>query len=161
VLVRAVDRGVHAHRPVDLLDRVSPGEERGLDVVPGPVLTEPTMPLPHRLPGPERPERIGPDRESRWAGILDTPVLRATTSWERIELGPATLASGEVVEAARVVEIPTALRLDFSTGPVWFAAAIPQYPSMERVFIPGDEIMIVFSAAKMRDMGYDDPRFVA
>jgi hypothetical protein len=32
---------------------------------------------------------------------------------------------------------------------------------MERVFIPGDEIMIVFSAVKMRDMGYDDPRFVA
>jgi hypothetical protein len=32
---------------------------------------------------------------------------------------------------------------------------------MERVFIPGDEIMIVFSAAKMRQMGYDDPRFVA
>ena len=115
----------------------------------------------HLVLGEDGPERIGPDRESRWAGILDTPVLRATTSWERIELGPATLASGEVVEPARVVEIPTALRLDFSTGPVWFAAAIPQYPSMERVFIPGDEIMIVFSAAKMRDMGYDDPRFVA
>jgi hypothetical protein len=71
------------------------------------------------------------------------------------------LASGEVVEPARVVEIPTALRLDFSTGPVWFAVANPQYPSMERVFIPGDEIMIVFSAVKMRDMSYDDPRFVA
>jgi hypothetical protein len=25
----------------------------------------------------------------------------------------------------------------------------------------GDEIMIVFSAVKMRDTGYDDPRFVA
>jgi hypothetical protein len=32
---------------------------------------------------------------------------------------------------------------------------------METVFIPGDEIMIVFSAAKMRSMGYVDPRFVA
>jgi hypothetical protein len=32
---------------------------------------------------------------------------------------------------------------------------------MERVFSPDDESMIVFSAAKMRDMGYADPRFVA
>ena len=31
---------------------------------------------------------------------------------------------------------------------------------MEGVFIPGDEIMIIFSAAKMRDIGYVDPRFV-
>jgi hypothetical protein len=115
----------------------------------------------HLVLGEDGPERIGPDGISRWTGILDTPVLRATTSWERIELGPATLASGEVVEPARVVEIPTALRLDFSAGPVWFAAASPQYPSMERVFTAGDEIMIVFSAAKMRDMGYDDPSFVA
>jgi hypothetical protein len=82
------------------------------------------------------------------------------TWWERIELGPATLTGGEVVEPARAVEVPTALRLDFNAGPVWFAAAIPQAPSMEGVFIPGDEIMVVFSAAKMRDMGYVDPRFV-
>jgi len=52
-------------------------------------------------PGRGRPGTHRPDGESRWTGILDTPVLRATTSWERIELGPATLASGEVVEPAR------------------------------------------------------------
>jgi hypothetical protein len=114
----------------------------------------------HLVLGEAGPERIGPDGESRWTGFLDTPVLRAMTWWERIELGPATLTSGEVVEPARAVEIPTALRLDFNAGPVWFAAAIPQAPSMESVFIPGDEIMVVFSAAKMRDMGYVDPRFV-
>jgi hypothetical protein len=32
---------------------------------------------------------------------------------------------------------------------------------MEAVFIPGDEIMIVFTVAKMTEMGYVDPRFVA
>ena len=32
---------------------------------------------------------------------------------------------------------------------------------MEQVAIPGDEIMIVFSATKMRAMGYTDPTFVA
>jgi hypothetical protein len=36
----------------------------------------------------------------------------------------------------------------------------PQPPWMEAVFIPGDEIMVVFSAKRMTDMGYTDPRFV-
>ena len=74
-----------------------------------------------------------------------------------LELGPATLSSGEVVDPARAVAAPTALRLDFDADPVWFAAAIPQQSSMEDVFIPGDEIMVVFTAAKVRDMGYIDP----
>ena len=82
------------------------------------------------------------------------------TWWDQIELGPATLANGELVAPARAIEVPTALRLDFDAGPVWFAAAIPQPPSMEAAFIPGDEIMIVFSAEKMTSMGYIDPRFV-
>lgn len=33
--------------------------------------------------------------------------------------------------------------------------------SMNGVYIPGDEIMVVFAAEKIRDMGYDDPRFSA
>ena len=61
--------------------------------------------------------------------------------------------SGEVVEPARAVEVPTALRLDFNAGPVWFAAAIPLRPTMEGVFTEGDEIMVVFS----REFGSDDP----
>jgi hypothetical protein len=79
----------------------------------------------HLVLGEAGPERIGPDGGSRWTGFLDTPVLSAMTWWERIELGPATLTSGEVVEPARAVDVPTALRLDFNAGPVWFAAAIP------------------------------------
>ena len=74
---------------------------------------------------------------------------------------PGPLSSGEVVERARAVDLPTALRLDFDAGSVWFAAAIPQAPSMEDVFIPGDEIMVVFSASKIRAMGYDDPAFTS
>jgi hypothetical protein len=31
---------------------------------------------------------------------------------------------------------------------------------MKRVFIPGDEITVVFSHEKMRDMGFDDPAFL-
>lgn len=63
-----------------------------------------------------------------------------------------------MVEPARAVDVPTAIRLDFDAGPVWFVAAIRQTPSMEDVFIPGDEIMVVFATEKIRDMGSDDPR---
>jgi hypothetical protein len=64
------------------------------------------------------PARIGPDGESRWTDFLDTPVQHATTCWDRLELGPATSWNGEVVAPARAIELPTALRLDFDSGPV-------------------------------------------
>ncbi|MBQ0905489.1 hypothetical protein [Micromonospora sp. U21] len=56
--------------------------------------------------------------------------------------------------------MPVALRLDFAAGPIWFVAAIPQLPDPRRVFILGDEIMVIFSGEKMRDMGFDDPAFL-
>ncbi|MCW3820163.1 hypothetical protein ONA91_37610 [Micromonospora sp. DR5-3] len=56
--------------------------------------------------------------------------------------------------------MPVALRLDFAAGSVWFIAGIPQLPDPRRVFILGDEIMVAFSAEKMRDMGFDDPAFL-
>lgn len=114
----------------------------------------------HLVLGESGPERIGPDGDSRWASFLDGPVLKVMTWWDHLQLGPATLLStGEVVEPTRAVDVPTAIRLDFEAGPVWFVAAIPQGPSMEDVFIPGDEIMVVFAAQKIRDMGYDDLGF--
>lgn len=124
----------------------------GVEVFPDPIER-------HLVLGEVGPERIGPDAESRWARFLHTPVQHAMTWWDRLELGPATLSSGEVVEPARAVDLPTALRLDFEAGSIWFAAAIPQPPSMEDVFIPRDEIMVVFTAAKVRDMGYVDQGF--
>lgn len=116
----------------------------------------------HLVLGETGPQRIGPDPDSRWADYLDSPVKRAMTWWDRLELGPATLLStGEIVEPARAVDLPTAVRLDFEAGPVWFVAAIPQAPSMVDVFIPGDEIMVVFTTDKIREMGYSDPSFTA
>lgn len=116
----------------------------------------------HLVLGEAGPERIGPDGDSRWTSFLESPVRHAMTWWDRLELGPTTLLStGEVVEPARAVDVPTAIRLDFDAGPVWLVAAIPQAPSMEDVFIPGDEIMVVFATEKIRDMGYDDPGFTA
>jgi hypothetical protein len=113
----------------------------------------------HLSLGESGSERVGPGAESRWNGFLGEPVRDATVSWDALTIGPAMTPGGEVV-APQHVDVPTALRLDFETGPVWFVAGIPQYPAMESVFIPGDEIMVVFASSKMRQMGYDDPRFV-
>ena len=115
----------------------------------------------HLVLGEDGPERIGSDGESRWTGILDTPVLRATTSWgaDRTRSSHAGERRGPRACPCRRDSYCSAPGLQHRR--VWFAAAIPQYPSMERVFIPGNEIMIVFSAARVRHMGYDDPRFVA
>ncbi len=116
----------------------------------------------HLVLGEGGPERIGPDDDSRWASFLDKPVLKAMTWWDRLEPGPATwLSKGEVVEPARAVDVPTAIRLDFDAGPVWFVAAMPEAPSMEDVFITGDEIVVVFAAEKIREMGYDDLSFTS
>jgi hypothetical protein len=58
------------------------------------------------------------------------------------------------------VDVPIALRPDFLTGAVWFVAAMPQFPEMRRVFIPGDEIMVAFSPDKMQEVGFDGPAFL-
>lgn len=110
----------------------------------------------HLMLGEAGPERIGPDQESRWAALLGSSIRGAVSLWDRLELGPSTLADGTVVDAARDVDWPCALRLDFDEGPVWFVAAIPQWPEMKEVFMPGDEIMVVFSLEKMTAMGFTE-----
>jgi hypothetical protein len=108
------------------------------------------------------PERVGPDGLSRWAAFANAPILSTTVWWDRWELGPSVLlATGEVVEPARAGELPTALRLDFESGPVWFVAAQPQPRWPGDVFVGGDEIMVVFSGATMRSIGFTDSAFVS
>ncbi|MEU5260980.1 hypothetical protein [Amycolatopsis sp. NPDC021455] len=113
----------------------------------------------HLVLGEGGPERNGPHGSS-WSPYLGTPVRRAASHWERVELGPARRSDGTVVEPARVVHVPAAIRLDFAAGPVWFVAAIPRPPDMRRVFPLGDEIMVVFSREKMRDLGFGDAAFL-
>jgi hypothetical protein len=115
----------------------------------------------HLVLGDDGPERVGPDGEGRWTPFLATQIRSTAIAWERLEIGPARLADGTIVEPAKSVDVPTALRLDFDAGAVWFVAAIPQPPNMHRVFLPGDEIMVVFAREKMRDMGYEDQEFLA
>ena len=45
-------------------------------------------------------------------------------------------------------------------GPVWMVAGIPQVPGMREVFVPGDQIMVVFTAERMRQIGFPDSEFL-
>lgn len=88
-------------------------------------------------------------------------MIRGTAChWERLQIGPSRRADGSIAAPAYSVDVPVALRLDFTAAAVWFVAGIPQLPDLRRVFIPGDEIMVVFSGDKMRDMGFDNPAFL-
>ena len=115
----------------------------------------------HLILGEEGPERIGPDAssESPWDRYLRTPIRETAAQWERLELGPCRRADGSVVEPAHAVDVPIAVRLDFAAGAVWCVAAIPEPPDWQRVFVGGDEIMVVFSQEKMSDMGFDATTF--
>ena len=114
----------------------------------------------HLVLGQEGPTRNGPDPGGRWDSFLGMPIRLARIWWDRVDIGPATRVDGTVVEPARSVELPTALRLDFDAGPVWLVAAMPRGQAMEDVFGLADEIMVVFSSAKMHRMGYIDAGFI-
>ncbi|GAA2391448.1 hypothetical protein [Dactylosporangium salmoneum] len=104
-------------------------------------------------------QRVGPGADSRWKALLGQPVRDAKVSWDRFTIGPTMRSNGQVIGPPYDVDVPTALRLDFDGGPVWFVAGTPQFQEPYDVFIPGDEIVVVFAASKMRQMGYVDPTF--
>ena len=47
-----------------------------------------------------------------------------------------------------------------AAGPVWMAAGIPQVPEIREVFVPGDEIMVVFTVERMRQIGFRDSEYL-
>ena len=116
----------------------------------------------HLVLGESGPQRIGPDVDGRspWAPLLGTVIRGTACHWERLQIGPSRRTDGSIAAPAYSVDVPVAVRLDFAAGAVWFVAGMPQLPDPRRVFIPGDEIMVVFSGEKMRDMGFDDPAFL-
>jgi hypothetical protein len=116
----------------------------------------------HLVLGESGPERVGPHVGGRspWAPLLGSLIRGTACHWERLQIGPSRRADGSIAAPAYSVDVPVALRLDFVAGAVWFVAGIPQLPDPRRVFIPGDEIMVVFSGEKMRDMGFHDRAFL-
>jgi hypothetical protein len=98
-------------------------------------------------------------RSDRWQVRLGSPVRDVQTFWERLRIGPPYVGSLPIADAIEV-DVPVSLRLDFSAGPVWMIAGIPQAPQMQEVFVPGDEIMVVFTADRMRQIGFPDSEFL-
>jgi hypothetical protein len=87
----------------------------------------------HLTLGEQGPESWSASDSPRWRPPLGQPIRQVDTWWGRLSIGPATLASGEVVSPA---ELPVAFKLDLDPGPLWFVAAIPEWPDMREIFIP-------------------------
>lgn len=98
----------------------------------------------HIVAAPEGPGSRDVSSSSRWRDRLESPVQEVQAFWER------------VID----VDVPVALRIDFAVGPVWMVAAIPQMPEMQEAFVPGDEIMVVFTPERMRQIGFPDSEFL-
>ena len=82
------------------------------------------------------------------------------TFWEQLAVGLAPARSARVADSYTVDVPVAALRIDFAAGPARMVAGIPKAPEMQEVFVPGDEIMVVFSAERMRQIGFPDSDFV-
>ncbi|MFB9237293.1 hypothetical protein ACFFWC_17320 [Plantactinospora siamensis] len=117
----------------------------GVDVFPEPIV--------HHL-DEDGAQRVGPGADSPWKALLGQPVRAATVSWDRFTLGPAMRSNGQVIGPPYEEEIPTALRLDFDGGPVWFVAGTPRFQEPFDLIVPGDDIVVVFAASTMRQLGY-------
>jgi hypothetical protein len=114
----------------------------------------------HIVTGDEGPESWDVSESDRWRDRLRSPVASVRTFWERLTIGPGYVRSSRVAEPYEV-DVPVALRIDFAAGPVWMVAGIPQAPEMRDVFVPGDEIMVVFTAGRMRQIGFPASEFLS
>jgi hypothetical protein len=99
--------------------------------------------------GPDGCEGWTVETHGHWRSRLSSPILATDTFWERIDVG-----------RAETYTVPVALRLDFEAGPVWMVAAMPGWPDVEDVSVPGDEIMVVFSPDRMRKIGFPETGFL-
>jgi hypothetical protein len=113
----------------------------------------------HLVLGPQGPESWAVEEHPLWLARRDSAVRDTAIYWEHLNLGPMRRANGAVVEEAREVYVPVALRLDFDQGPVWFVAGNPQWPNVDEVFPLGDEILVVFTPERMRKIGFPSGPF--
>lgn len=114
----------------------------------------------HIAGGEDGPESWSVSGSGRWRDRLRSPVENVQGFWERFTTGPARVGTVRVSDPYKV-DVPVALRIDFEAGPVWMVAGIPQAPEMQEVFVSGDEIMVVFTADRMRRIGFPDSEFLA
>jgi hypothetical protein len=151
----------HAVMGVDLLTDAGPScvlwtdtfYSYGVEILPTPVSD-------HLVNGEDGPQSQDVIAAGHMRPRLKSPVRSVDTFWERVTIG-LTCACGVQVADASEVDVPVALRRDFAVGPVWMVAGIPQAPAMRELFIPGDEIMVVFTSDRMRQLGFPDSKFLA
>lgn len=113
----------------------------------------------HLVMSEDGPESWAAGGARQWHGRLGAPVVGVQTFWEHITVGPPYVQGVRVGDPYEV-DVPIALRIDFAAGPVWMVAGIPQAPGMREVFFGGDEIMVVFTASQMLQIGFPDSVFL-
>lgn len=110
-------------------------------------------------PGESGPGYWDVSESGRWRGRLGSALTNVQTFWERITISLAETGHVHASNAYKV-DVPVALRADFAAGSVWMVAGIPQGPTMQEVFVPGDEIMVVFTAERMQQIGFPASEFL-
>jgi hypothetical protein len=114
----------------------------------------------HLIQGPEGPRIWTVGAHPAWQERLGVPIAAASFFWDHLEVGPGYRSDGRRVSEPQSFDVPVWLRLDFAdAAPVWFVSAMPD-PSApsdsDRVFVHGDEIMVVFTAEQLSRMGLPD-----
>src|SRR5690625_3261114 len=115
----SVDRGIHRDHPVHLALGIGLGGQFGKDPVPGAVIGELLVPLPHRLPRPEHlPGKIPPrdpgavavgDRLHHGAVItVGTPHLALVARQQRLDSLPLLISENPVTTHPATLPRPSA-----------------------------------------------------
>jgi hypothetical protein len=115
--------------------------EYGVEVFPDPMTS-------FLQQGEHAPESWSVTDHAQWRSRAGQPVTAVATHWERI---------GPQIRFKTATEVPTALRLDFAAGPVWFIAGMPNEDG--DLFIPADEIAVAFTTEAMLGFGYPPSPF--
>lgn len=151
----------HAAMGVDLLADAEPScvlwtdtfYRYGVEIFPTPVSD-------HVVNGEDGPEPRDVSASDRWQVRLNSPVRNVERSGRASRSALRTSAmSGS--QTSSEVDVPVALRLEFAAGPVWMVAGIPPAPQMREVFVAGDQIRVVFTIDRMRQIGFPDSEFLA
>jgi hypothetical protein len=109
--------------------------------------------------GPEGHEHWWVENHPRWAPLLERSITATTVHWERVVFGIRFSEEFQPIETKTVV-VPTAVRLDFGGDSLWMVAGTPMNDRLDRTFVMGDEILVLFTAERMRDVGFDDDAFL-
>ena len=117
VLMRPVHRRVDTDGPIDLAGRVRVAQQSGMDRVPRSIGREAAMPLPRRLPRPERlrqipPRRTGPippdDRLDHLPVVPKRPPTTSRRRWhQRLDPSPLRIRQDLIPHHPRSIPRPT------------------------------------------------------